>query len=83
VLLDQRSSSPGSTRDSCAGTVVETLFHGNTLRLKLSVGAGAPFAVDLPLRATLEQTRPPMAGAVVALNVDPANVIVFPAERRA
>ncbi len=82
VLLDQRPGGPGGQGDGFAGTVVENLFHGNTLRLKLAVGAGAPFAVDLPLRATLEQTRPPAAGAVVTLNVDPANVIVFPAERR-
>ncbi|MGE0121269.1 MAG: ABC transporter ATP-binding protein [Dongiaceae bacterium] len=79
VLLDEgRSDGGGFT-----GTVVETLFQGNALRLKLDVRDGAPFIVDLPLRSTLEQVRPPSAGAVLALSVDPANVIVFPAERPA
>jgi spermidine/putrescine ABC transporter ATP-binding subunit len=65
-----------------AGTVDETVFQGNALRLKLTLGDGTPFAVDLPLSEALEQLRPPAPGARVALAVDPTNVIVFPAERR-
>jgi putative spermidine/putrescine transport system ATP-binding protein/spermidine/putrescine transport system ATP-binding protein len=80
VLLDDRQGGHGS---NLAGKIVETLFQGNTLRLKLEVGNGAPFAVDLPLRASMAQTRPPAAGAVVGLAIDPGNVIVFPAEPRA
>jgi spermidine/putrescine ABC transporter ATP-binding subunit len=74
-------SANGGT-DNFVGTVVESLFQGNTLRLKLTLGGGVPFAVDLPLRSTLEQTGPPASGSTVALTVDPANVIVFPAEQR-
>jgi ABC-type Fe3+/spermidine/putrescine transport system ATPase subunit len=72
----------GGSADGFAGTVVESLFQGNTLRLKLSLGGGVPFAVDLPLRSTLDQAGPPASGSTVALAVDPANVIVFPAEQR-
>jgi len=64
------------------GTLVETLFQGNTLRLKLMLDTEIPFAVDLPLRSTIEQAAPPAAGSKVAVTVDPANVIVFPAGRR-
>jgi ABC-type Fe3+/spermidine/putrescine transport system ATPase subunit len=76
VLLD-------GPRGDLVATVLETMFQGNSMRLKLALGSGAPFAVDLPLQATLEQTRAPAAGAKVALRIDPQNVIVFPAERRA
>jgi spermidine/putrescine ABC transporter ATP-binding subunit len=75
VLLD-------GTRTDLVATVLETMFQGNSMRLKLALGSGAPFAVDLPLQATLQQTRAPAAGAKVALRIDPQNVIVFPAERR-
>jgi hypothetical protein len=59
------------------------MFQGNSMRLKLALASGAPFAVDLPLQATLQQTGPPMSGAKVALRIDPQNVIVFPVERQA
>ena len=78
VILDERAPGNGS---GLAGTVLESMFQGNTLRLKLEMGRGAPFAVDLPLRAPLAQSQVPAAGAVVGLSIDPANVIVFPAER--
>ncbi len=76
VLLDGKHG-------DLAATVLETMFQGNSMRLKLALGSGAPFAVDLPLQGTLQQTRPPMVGATVALRIDPRNIIVFPAEGRA
>jgi spermidine/putrescine ABC transporter ATP-binding subunit len=76
VLLD-------GNRSDLEATVLETMFQGNSMRLKLALASGAPFAVDLPLQATLQQTGPPMSGAKVALRIDPQNVIVFPVERQA
>ena len=77
VLLQEQRSDDGC---GFAGRVVETLFQGNSLRLKLEVAGGAPFAVDLPLHSTLAETRPPTAGVTVVLSVEPGNVIVFPSE---
>lgn len=77
VLLNGRRDGDGC---SFVGRVRESLFHGNMLRLKLEVADGAPFAVDLPLRSTLADTRPPVPGVTVRLSVDPGNVIIFPVE---
>ena len=62
------------------GTVIETLFQGNSLRLKLAISGGTPFAVDLHLGSALEQVAPPAVGETVAIAVDPANVVVFESE---
>jgi spermidine/putrescine ABC transporter ATP-binding subunit len=75
VLLEDRP-------DALSATVTETMFQGNSLRLKLELGGGAAFAVDLPLQATLQQTGAPESGDRIGLRVDPANIIVFPAEPR-
>ena len=70
----------GAKEGCLTGTVVETLFQGNSLRLKLAIAGGTPFAVDLPLGAALEQVAPPAVGETVAIAVDPMNVVVFDGE---
>jgi len=76
-----RLSGPKDAKADClTGTVVETLFQGNSLRLKLAIAGGTPFAVDLPLGAALDEVAPPAIGETVAIAVDPANIVVFDGE---
>jgi len=76
-----RLTKPGDAKAGClTGTVVETLFQGNSLRLKLAIAGGTPFAIDLPLGSALEQVAPPAIGETVGIAVDPANVVVFDGE---
>jgi len=67
----------GAKAGCLTGKVVETLFQGSSLRLKLAIAGNTPFAVDLPLGAALDATAPPAVGETVAIEVDPANVVVF------
>jgi len=76
-----RLAGPDGAGAGClTGTVVETLFQGNSLRLKLAIAGGTPFAVDLPLGSALDEVSPPAVGETVAIAVDPANVVVFDSE---
>jgi ABC-type Fe3+/spermidine/putrescine transport system ATPase subunit len=81
VLLAIRPEKVRLAESGLAATVDETVFQGNALRLKLTLAGGGPFAVDLPLGGAPAQLRLPAPGERVALAVDPANVIVYPAER--
>jgi len=62
-----------------SGVVDEHFFHGNAVRVAISLGAGVTCTVDLRLDTTLRHSTLPEAGSSIRLAVDPANVIVFAA----
>ena len=65
------------TRANLHGTVVEKTFQGNTLRLRVTLGNGDPFIVDLPLQSSIAAVDAPEAGETIRLHVDPASVLTF------
>jgi len=80
VLLAKLANA--TTWNHFSGTVVETLFQGNILRLKLALGGGESFVIDLPLQSPRDRIEAPDVGTEVELAVDPANVIVFASDGR-
>ncbi|MGE3830853.1 MAG: ABC transporter ATP-binding protein [Parvibaculaceae bacterium] len=66
-----------AARANLRGTVVEKTFQGNALRVKLLLGSGEPFIVDLPLQANVAALQAPEAGETIGLHVDPASVLTF------
>jgi spermidine/putrescine ABC transporter ATP-binding subunit len=63
---------------SLPGRVVEHLFHGNSLRTSIDIGATTPILVDTQLRQSLGRTDMPAVGAQVVVGIDPMNVALFP-----
>ncbi len=60
-------------------TVIEYLFHGNSVRIELDIGHSKPFIVDMQLRGALGDMDLPEPGSAVTLAVDAVNVNVFAA----
>ena len=77
-LLASGASAPAGF-STVSGIVAEHFFHGNAVRLAVTVGEGVTCMVDLRLDTALGQSSLPEAGSSVTLAVDPANVTVFAA----
>ena len=63
-----------------SGTVMDSLFHGNTFRLEVDIHQGEPFLVDIQLKTGVKLAQLPAAGSAIDLMIDPWTVSVFPVE---
>jgi ABC-type Fe3+/spermidine/putrescine transport system ATPase subunit len=73
----------GETRPDHAvisGTVMDSLFHGNSFRLEVDIRQNEPFLVDIQLKTGVKLAQVPTAGSSIDLAIDPATVSLFPAE---
>ncbi len=62
------------------GTVDELLFHGNSVRIKVSLDSGEPFMVDVQLTGSAASSGLPEQGAGVQVAFSPENTAMFPPE---
>jgi spermidine/putrescine ABC transporter ATP-binding subunit len=62
-----------------SGTVLDSLFHGDSFRLEVDVRQDAPFLVDIQLKTGVKLARVPAAGSSIDLVIDPETVTLFPA----
>jgi putative spermidine/putrescine transport system ATP-binding protein/spermidine/putrescine transport system ATP-binding protein len=60
-----------------AGVVKEVLFHGNSVRIRLTLAAGDEFQIDHPLGLAAARANLPRIGSDVLVAVDPENVALF------
>ncbi len=60
------------------GTVIESFFHGNAMRVAVDIDQGEPFLVDMQLQRNLSGAEVPNPGDAVALDVHMASVSIFP-----
>lgn len=68
--------------NALAGTVDELLFHGSTVRVKVSLDSGEPFMVDVQLSSATASAGLPEKGAGVQVAFAPENTAMFPPEAR-
>jgi putative spermidine/putrescine transport system ATP-binding protein/spermidine/putrescine transport system ATP-binding protein len=62
------------------GVVDETLFHGNTVRVRVNLSAGPVFLVDVPMQNPSTKTGLPQRGAEVQVAFAPESTSIFPAD---
>jgi spermidine/putrescine transport system ATP-binding protein len=63
-----------------SGTVMDSLFHGDSFRLEVDIREGEPFLVDIQLKTGVKLARVPAAGSSIDLVIDPETVSLFSAE---
>lgn len=78
LIREQASGTDGLSVIS--GKVIDTLFHGNGIRVEVDVAQPEAFLVDFQLRTDVSRAAVPVAGTEVELLVDPNTVAVFPAQ---
>jgi hypothetical protein len=60
------------------GTVIDCLFHGDSYRVQVDIGASTPFLVDVQLRTDASRAIMPVPGSKLEMAVDPLSVNAFP-----
>ncbi len=77
VLLVEASAALPAETNRIPGTVIESFFHGNAVRVAVNIGQGEPFLVDMQLQRSLSGAGVPTPGTAVTLAVPVASVSVF------
>ncbi len=80
VQLRGATGPEGAGKDQAvlSGTVIDSLFRGDSYRLEIDIRESRPFLVDIQLRTGAEGTAIPANGSTVELAVDQATISVFP-----
>ncbi len=61
------------------GRVIDSLFHGDSVRVEIDIGQAEPFLLDLQLKTGANNASIPVAGTKIELFINPSTVSVFPA----
>ncbi|MEX2650030.1 MAG: ABC transporter ATP-binding protein [Alphaproteobacteria bacterium] len=78
ALLVARGTPAPASANRIDGTVLESFFHGNSVRINVDIGQRAPFMVDVQLQLAMGQAGVPDAGTPVTLVIEPSCISVFP-----
>ena len=76
LLIEPGIALPEET-NRIPGTVIESFFHGNAVRVAVNIGQEEPFLVDMQLQRSLSGAGVPGPGTAVTLAVHVASVSIF------
>lgn len=80
AIIRAKTEGVGEGINALSATVAECLFHGNMVRVRLTLQGGDAFLVDTQLSATTATVSLPAEGSMVNVCFSSANTAIFPAE---
>ncbi|MBL0373787.1 ABC transporter ATP-binding protein [Rhizobium sp. KVB221] len=80
IRPERLQTRPFEGANTLQGCVVETLFHGDRVRMELGLaGAAKPIFTEVT-RTAASAAASLLPGSTLSLHVDPADIMIFPAE---